>query len=180
MLRQSGAPFASVQSFGQAYFFSPLPLPLSFFRHRTYCKGYYFYSPQSSTVIKYFFSPLPLPLPPFLLSPSHLPVLGKDARFQGRVEIVTLTVIFHCHKIKDGGYNNITNMNKVSPTQNTPALQAKQVWFYFIHGTTRPALCRNYHESSDCFQYPKKSLLNPFAPKPPVTACVDPHPFFRL
>ena len=39
----------------------------------TYRKGYYFYSPQSST---------------------------------------------------DGGYNNITNMNKVSPTQNTPALQA--------------------------------------------------------
>ena len=28
------------------------------------------------------------------------------------------------HKIKDGGYNNITNTNKVSPTQNTPALQA--------------------------------------------------------
>ena len=26
-------------------------------------------------------------------------------------------------KIKDGGYNN-TNMNKVSPTQNKPALQA--------------------------------------------------------
>ena len=35
-------------------FFSPLPCPspLSFFRHRTYRKGYYFYSPQSSTVIK--------------------------------------------------------------------------------------------------------------------------------
>ena len=30
----------------------PLPLPLSFFRPRTYRKGYYFYSPQSSTVIK--------------------------------------------------------------------------------------------------------------------------------
>ena len=25
---------------------------------------------------------------------------------------------------RDGGYNNITNTNKVSPTQNTPALQA--------------------------------------------------------
>ena len=34
--------------------------------------------------------------------------------------------IFHCHKIKDGGYNNITNTNKVSPTQNTPALQARK------------------------------------------------------
>ena len=32
--------------------FSPFPLPLSFFRSRTYRKGYYFYSPQSSTVIK--------------------------------------------------------------------------------------------------------------------------------
>ena len=32
------------------YFF--LPSPLSFFRPRTYRKGYYFYSPQSSTVIK--------------------------------------------------------------------------------------------------------------------------------
>ena len=30
----------------------PLPLPLSFFPPRTYHKGYYFYSPQSSTVIK--------------------------------------------------------------------------------------------------------------------------------
>ena len=34
-----------------------------------------------------------------------------------------LSPIFHCHKIKDGGYNN-TNTNKVSPAQNTPALQA--------------------------------------------------------
>ena len=56
----------------------------------------------------YFFSPLPLP--PFLLSPSHL--------------LFLLSPIFHSHKIKDGGYNNITNTNKVSPTQNTPALQA--------------------------------------------------------
>ena len=41
---------------GKTNFFSPLPLPLplplSFFRPRTYCKSYYFYSPQSSTVIK--------------------------------------------------------------------------------------------------------------------------------
>ena len=34
------------------YFFLPSPSPLSFFRPRTYRKGYYFYSPQSSTVIK--------------------------------------------------------------------------------------------------------------------------------
>ena len=33
-------------------FFSPLPLPISFFRPHTYTKGYYFYSPQSSSVIK--------------------------------------------------------------------------------------------------------------------------------
>ena len=60
----------------------------------------------------YFFSPLPLP--PFLLSPSHLP-LGL---------LFLLSPIFHCHKINlDGSYNN-TNMSKVSPTQNTPALQA--------------------------------------------------------
>ena len=32
--------------------FLPSPFPLSFFRPRTYRKGYYFYSPQSSTVIK--------------------------------------------------------------------------------------------------------------------------------
>ena len=52
-------------------------------------------------------------VPPFLLSPSHLP-LGL---------LFLLSSIFHCHKIKDGGYNN-ANTNKVSPTQNTPALQA--------------------------------------------------------
>ena len=46
---------------------------------------------------------------------SHIP--------QGLLFLVS--PIFHCHKIKDGGYNNITNTNKVSPTQNTPALQAK-------------------------------------------------------
>ena len=33
-------------------FFLPSPSPLSFFRSRTYRKGYYFYSPQSSTVLK--------------------------------------------------------------------------------------------------------------------------------
>ena len=52
--------------------------------------------------------------PPFLLSPSHLP-LGL---------LFLLSPIFHCHEIKDGGYNN-PNTTKVSPTQNTPALQAK-------------------------------------------------------
>ena len=36
-----------------------------------------------------------------------------------------LSPIFLCHKIKDGGYNN-TNMNKLSPTQGTPALQASR------------------------------------------------------
>ena len=37
---------------GRRIFFLPSPCPLSFFRPRTYCKGYYYYSPQSSTVIK--------------------------------------------------------------------------------------------------------------------------------
>ena len=32
--------------------FLPSPSPLSFFRPHTYPKGYYFYSPQSSSVIK--------------------------------------------------------------------------------------------------------------------------------
>ena len=43
-----------------------------------------------------------------------------------REERFPLSSIFHCHKIKDGGYYNITNCNgnKVSPTQNTPELQA--------------------------------------------------------
>ena len=44
-----------------------------------------------------------------------------------REERYLLSPIFHCHKIKDGGYNNITNTNKVSPTQNTPALQASRL-----------------------------------------------------
>ena len=37
---------------GEKYFFLPSPSPLSFFRLRTYRKGYYFYSPQSFIVIK--------------------------------------------------------------------------------------------------------------------------------
>ena len=40
----------------------------------------------------------------------------------GRKEAL-LSPIFLCHKIKDGGYNN-TNINKLSPAQNTPSLQA--------------------------------------------------------
>ena len=35
-----------------SFFFLPSPFPLSFFRPSSYRKGYYFYSPQSSTVIK--------------------------------------------------------------------------------------------------------------------------------
>ena len=40
------------------------------------------------------------------------------------------------HKIKDGGYNNITNTNKVSPTQNTPAMQATEM-FQVFHDITQ-------------------------------------------
>ena len=36
----------------------------------------------------------------------------------------------------------------------------KQVWFYIICGTTRPEYAgTNYHKSSDCFEYPQKTLL---------------------
>ena len=59
MPHQSGAPFASVRRFPKeqwyragVFFFLPSPSSLSFFRPRTYRKGYYYYSPQSSTVIK--------------------------------------------------------------------------------------------------------------------------------
>ena len=42
-----------------------------------------------------------------------------------REEKSIFSPLFQCHKIKDGGYNNTnTNMNKVSPTQNMPALRA--------------------------------------------------------
>ena len=37
---------------GRRIFFLPSPFPFSFFRPQTYRKGYYFYSPQSSNVIK--------------------------------------------------------------------------------------------------------------------------------
>ena len=52
----------------------------------------------------FFFCPPPPPFPPFALAPTV------------RVTISTLYSP-HCHKIKDGGYNNITNTNKMSPTQ---------------------------------------------------------------
>ena len=49
----------------------------------------------------------------------------ETSRREEEMELLfLLSPIFHCHKIKDGGYNNITNTNKVSPNQNTPALQA--------------------------------------------------------
>ena len=61
----------------------------------------------------YFFLPSPFPLS-FFRPRTHL-----------NGYYFCVSPIFHCHKIKDGGYNN-TNTNKVSPTQNTPALQAKK------------------------------------------------------
>ena len=60
----------------------------------------------------YFFLPSPPPFHSFALAPTV------------RVTISTLPNQFHRRKIKDGGYNNITNTNKVSPAKNTPALQA--------------------------------------------------------
>ena len=38
--------------------------------------------------------------------------------------------------MKDGGYNNATNKNKVLPTQNTPALQAKTMMAFFSLSVT--------------------------------------------
>ena len=56
MPHQSGVPFTSVRSFPKEQWYRPgvffSPLSLSFFRPSTYPKGYYFYSPQSSSVIK--------------------------------------------------------------------------------------------------------------------------------
>ena len=68
-----------------------------------------------------FFSPLPPPFPSFALAPT-VRATSKGYYFY--------SPIFHCHKIKDGGYNNITNTNKVSPTQNMPALQA--IWTHIM------------------------------------------------
>ena len=39
---------------------------------------------------------------------------------------------------------------------------AKQVWFYFIRGITRPGVCGNYYESSDCFQAARKNTCQNF------------------
>ena len=49
---------------------------------------------------------------------------GGEKREEKTPALFLLSPIFHCHKITDGGYNNIMYTNKVSPTQNTPALQA--------------------------------------------------------
>ena len=55
---------------------------------------------------------------------------GKGARppfpsfaFAPTLRVTISALLNLCHKIKDGGYNN-ANTNKVSPNQNTPALQA--------------------------------------------------------
>ena len=77
--------------------------------------------------------------------------------------------IFHCQKIKDGGYNNITNTNKVSPTQNTPAVQATlkcdRRWLLFFGHIRLWAWCKiwftlglfaNYF-SLKSLAFPKKS-----------------------
>ena len=53
----------------------------------------------------------------------NFPKRGGNGASQGLLFL--LSPNFHCHQIKDGGYNNInTNTNKVSPIQNTHALQA--------------------------------------------------------
>ena len=49
-----------------------------------------------------------------------------------------------------------------NPMTNFPAIK---ISVYFIHETTRPGACRNYHKSSDCFEHPQKSLLKSSYPK---------------
>ena len=68
---------------------------------------------------------------------------GKSERAKkqmARRKVVLLSPIFLCHKIKDGGYNN-TNINKLSPDQNTPALQALINHIYFIKRITKRCFC---------------------------------------
>ena len=79
------------------YFFLPSPSPLSFFRPRTYRKGYYFYSPQSSTVIK--------------------------------SKMVATTIL--------------RTRTKVSPTQNTPVLQASARSFLRRHFAGNHRWCKS-------------------------------------
>ena len=47
---------------------------------------------------------------------------AREFFFSRKRHVETTLPILLCHKIKDGGYNN-TNMNKLSPTQNTLALR---------------------------------------------------------
>ena len=61
----------------------------------------------------------------FLPSPSPLSFFRPGTYRKGLLILFLLSPIFHYHEIKDGGYHNILNTNKVSPNQNTPAqLQA--------------------------------------------------------
>ena len=76
---------------GQAYFFLPSPSPLSFFCPRIYRKGYYFYSPQSSTVIKSKMVATTILRtrtrfrPPKIRPHCRLPTLGFTLKSEGRV-----------------------------------------------------------------------------------------------
>ena len=73
-------------------------------------------------------------------------MVGARASLNGRKKkmarrkVVLLSPIFLCHKIKDGGYNN-TNINKLSPDQNTPALQAIINHIYIIKRITKRCFC---------------------------------------
>ena len=60
--------------------------------------------------------------------------LGNKPALLPRKDTISTLPIFHCHKIKDGGYNNITNTNKVSPAQNTPALQTTEKTLFLSLG----------------------------------------------
>ena len=84
----------AIENSRQFFLPSPPPFP-SFALAPTYCKGYYFSSPQSSTVIK-----------------------SKMAA------------------------TKISNTNKISPTQNTPALQANSEPFCLLRNRTASNYCK--------------------------------------
>ena len=75
---------------------------------------------------------VPRPSEPFKMATQHRLAFSAISVgvFLGRANVLPANIstlpIFLCRKIKDGGYNNTNTVNKVWPTQNTPALQAKR------------------------------------------------------
>ena len=75
-----------------------------------------------------------------------------------------LSPIFLCHKIKDGGYNNININKQLSPAKNTPAMQAINMvvlWTksYHVAIQMKPPL-QNLHMVLYIFQHFTKRNLD--------------------